>query len=318
MSKKHRLFIVDIKKIDCLALEKSVIENSIDLKSEFKRLFHGRGGCYEGFEFLTIDSIGDVLYVVMFGEVNLTLETELLKMLQNLYLSNKWSCVILQKRYILKQPSVILHGKLSDEVYAGEWGLKYKLNLLSSRNIGYFGDMKNARAFVKKNAKDKKVLNLFSYTCAFSIAALAGGATSVVNVDMSKGALSIGRINHHLNEFSTKNVKFMPYNILKSWNRIKKAGPYDMIIIDPPTFQKGSFIATNDYDKIVKKLHTLAHEGCVVLAATNSPDIDVKYITDIFTVHAKEFEFIKRLENPKSYPVIKLEKSLKNLIFVKQ
>ena len=47
--------------------------------------------------------------------------------------------------------------------------------------------MKNGRAFVRENAKDKNVLNLFSYTCAFSVAAKLGGARSVVNIDMSKG-----------------------------------------------------------------------------------------------------------------------------------
>ena len=178
--------------------------------------------------------------------------------------------------------------------------------------------MKNGRDFVRDNCKEKKVLNLFSYTCAFSIAALEGGALSVVNVDMSKGALSIGRANHHLNNLPTKQVQFMPYNILKSWNRIKKAGPYDVIIIDPPTFQKGSFVVTNDYDKIVKKLDSLSSENCLVLSSTNSPEVDSKYIVDIFTTHAPLFKFIKRLDNLETYPAINADRSLKNLIFIKE
>lgn len=298
-------------------LEKIIITNSSNKNEEFKRLFHGRGGCYDGFEFLTVDSIDKVLYIVFFNEINEKLEKELFEIFFNLYKTYDWDCVILQRRYILKEQSIVLYGEIPLEVSAIEFGLKYKLNLLSSRNIGYFGDMKNGREFVIKNAKDRKVLNLFSYTCPFSIAALRGDAKLVVNVDMSKGALTIGRTNHHINNFSTKDVKFMPYNILKSWSRIKKSGPYDLIIIDPPTFQKGSFVATNDYEKIVKRLNSLASDDCLVVAATNSPDINTQYIKDIFLNHAHEFTYIKRLDNNIEYPSVDSEKSLKNLIFKK-
>ena len=66
----------------------------------------------------------------------------------------------------------------------------------------------------------------------------------------------------------------MPYDILKSWSRIKKRSPYDIIIIDPPSFQKGSFAATKDYEKIIKNLMILANENCVVLSCLNAPELD--------------------------------------------
>ncbi len=296
-------------------LEKLIKQNYHGSKVDFKRLFHGRGSCYENWEFLTIDSIDSSLYVVFFSEVDEHLEIQLLEMIERLYASCNYSCVILQKRYILKEPAQVLFGELPSETFAYEFGLKYKLNLLSSRNHGFFADMKNGREFVLKNSKNKKVLNLFSYTCAFSLCAIKGDAKLVVNVDMSKGALTQGRANHHLNNLSTKDVQFMPYNILKSWNRIKKAGPYDLIIIDPPTFQKGSFIATKDYDKLIKKLNTLCSDSCTVLAASNSPDINSDYIRDIFTEHANDFQFVRRLEILDTFPSLNEERTLKNLIF---
>ena len=299
-------------------LENLIIKNYKTSTPEFKRLFHGRGGCYEGWEFLTIDSIDNILYIVYFSKIDDNLESKLQEMFSKIFETSKYTCVILQRRYLLKESSTVLFGKLEEDVYAIESTLKYKLNLLSSRNLGFFADMKNGREFVSQNSKDKKVLNLFSYTCAFSISAISAGAAQVVNVDMSKGALTTGRTNHHINDLSTKNVKFMPYNILKSWSRIRNAGPYDLIIIDPPTFQKGSFIATNDYDKIIKRLPSLAANDCVVLAATNSPDIGTKYIIDIFLNHANEFKYVKRLDNLDTFPSINNEKALKNLIFKKQ
>ena len=72
--------------------------------------------------------------------------------------------------------------------------------------------MKNGRQFVRENAKNKSVLNLFSYTCAFSIAASLGGASKISNIDMSKGALSIGRVNHHLNNLEMKGIS-LPFFI---------------------------------------------------------------------------------------------------------
>ena len=109
----------------------------------------------------------------------------------------------------------------------------------------------------------------------------------------------------------------MPYDILKSWSRIKKEGPYDIIIIDPPTLQKGSFEATKDYEKIIKRLDQLANEKCVVLACLNAPDLPSAFIKDIFKEFASDFVFEKRLENPETFVVIDDEKALKNLIFKK-
>jgi 23S rRNA (cytosine1962-C5)-methyltransferase len=175
--------------------------------------------------------------------------------------------------------------------------------------------MKNGRAYIQSIAKEKTVLNLFSYTCGFSLAALKGGAISVVNMDMAKGALSTGRINHQLNNLDTKNVKFYPHNILKSFGRIKRDGPFDIIIIDPPTFQKGSFEASKDYQKIIKKLEEFASVDCTVLACLNSPNLDKDFIINIFKEFAPSFTYIKQLENPEEFVTSQPQKALKNLVF---
>lgn len=75
------------------------------------------------------------------------------------------------------------------------------------------------------NSAQRKVLNLFAYTCAFSVAALKGGADEVVNMDMSKGALAIGKQNHLLNGL-TAGARFLGHDIFKSWGKLKKnSGP---------------------------------------------------------------------------------------------
>ena len=297
-------------------IKKHIEENSKDLTNEFKRLFHGRGGLYEGFKHLTIDSIDDILNVALyFEEEN---EAELLEMLRSFVASSRHNSLVVQRRYIKGSPSVVIVGELDDDIFVVENGMKIKLNLLSNRNSGYFADMKNGRKFVRENSKDKSVLNLFSYTCAFSIASMLGGAKKVSNIDMSKGALSTGRANHHLNDIDTRDVSFHPYNILKSFSRIKKKGPYDLIIIDPPTFQKGSFEATKDYRKIIMKLPQIASEDCTLLACLNSPDLDAEFIKELIKELAPSFKFVKRLENVKEFASKDEDRSLKNLVFQRE
>jgi len=282
---------------------------------EFTRLFHGRGGCYEGWEFLTVDSIDTVLSIAYFSEIDEALEKQLYALFERLSQTGAYEAIVLQRRYLPKSPSEVIFGSLRERLYARENGILYKLDLLNNQNNGFFADMKIGREFVCENAQGKRVLNLFSYTCAFSVVALKGGASSVVNVDMSKRVLETGRDNHRLNDVQVRGTRYMPYNILKSFSRIKKAGPYDLIIIDPPSFQKGSFAASKDYQKIIRRLDELASDECTVLSCLNSPSLDSQFILDLYKVEAPSFMFIKRLENMESFPSKESERALKNLVF---
>lgn len=297
-------------------IQKHLENNSKNTTNEFKRLFHGRGGLYEGWKHLTVDSIDDILSVALYSEEER--EIELLDMLKAFISSSRHQTIVLQRRFLQGSPSEVIVGELGENLYVVENGIKIKLNLLSNRNSGYFPDMKNGREFVKQNAKDKSVLNLFSYTCVFSLAAAFGGAKSVSNIDMSKGALSTGRVNHHLNDLEMRGISFHPYNILKSFSRIKKKGPYGLIIIDPPTFQKGSFEATKDYIKIITKLPQIASQDCTLLACLNSPDLDSEFIIQLVKEWAPSFKFVKRLKNVDEFASENEDRSLKNLVFKRE
>ena len=295
-------------------LQQLLVSNTHDITEEYTRLFHGRGNTYDGYRFLTVDSVGKVLFAVLFDADDR--EESIVSMLRDFYTrTGEWEALVLQRRYFQASPSEMIEGNLPTLSYALENNLKYHINFLNAQNIGFFPDMKNGRIFIRDHAQGKNVLNLFSYTCSFSVAAMAGGARSVVNVDMNKNVLSMGRENHRLNGIDTKNVEFMPYNILKSWSRIRKEGPYDLIIIDPPSFQKGSFAATNDYEKIIRHLDELAAQKCTVLSALNAPELDTAFIKNLFALHAPQFHYVERLETMESFPDEDEERSLKNLIF---
>ena len=303
-----------MNKINIEKLKEIILENLKDKSPEMKRVFHGRGNFYDDYNYLVIDSLNDILLATLFQEIPQDIEKQIINVLEEVYEEKQFKTLILQRRYKKDNLNEVLKGIVPKDSIAIENALKYKINF-SNQNIGIFPDMKVGREYIQSICKDKNILNLFSYTCAFSVAAISAKASKVVNVDMAKGALTTGRENHHLNNLDTKKVKFMPYDILKSWSRIKKEGPYDIIIIDPPTLQKGSFEATKDYEKIIKRLDQLANEKCVVLACLNAPEIPSAFIKDIFKEFASDFVFEKRLENPETFVVIDDEKALKNLIF---
>ena len=154
------------------------------------------------------------------------------------------------------------------------------------------------------------ILNLFAYTCGFSLFARRGGAEFIANVDMNKSVLATGMANHQINALDIKNISFWPYNILKAFPKLKKHAPYDIIIIDPPTHQKGSFIASKDYIKIVKKLPLLSHQNTTLLACINSPSFSKEELVSMIETNTS-FKYSDQIPNPSEYT----NSTLKSLIF---
>ena len=136
------------------------------------------------------------------------------------------------------------------------------------------------------------------------------GAKEVINIDMNKNVLKVGQKNHSINNLDLKGVKFLPKNILKSFSKIKQLAPYDIIIIDPPSFQKGSFIAIKDYQKILKRINEWANKNATLIAYVNSPTFLKE---DLINLVEKEshFKFKEEITPPKEYT----NSTLKSLIF---
>lgn len=291
-----------------------------EYQSEMRRLFHGRGQKWPGLEQITVDWVAENLIVTLFKPVDDAFLDTLKQQLVDFSYEEVWSQasgkgIGLQHRYEYGAPFDIITGDIAEEVIGVEDDLKYQLVLGKNQNMGIFLDMRHGRQWIKKRAKNKNILNLFSYTCGFSVAAIAGGAKSVVNVDMARGALSRGRDNHRLNDHDLSTVTFMGHDIFRSWGKITKFGPYDLIVIDPPSFQKGSFALTKDYKKILRRLPSLLCEGGEVLACVNSPAVSPDFLTISMNEEAPELIFIERLDNPEEFADIDEQASLKALVF---
>ncbi len=138
--------------------------------------------------------------------------------------------------------------------------------------------MATGRTYVRSIADGKTILNLFAYTCGFSVAAIAGGAKRVVNLDMNRRLLDRGRQNHLLNNQDLRNVAFLGHDLFKTFGRLKREGPFDLIILDPPFFQHGSFSAERDWPKMLRRLPELLVEHGEVLAAVSAPELGLSFL----------------------------------------
>ena len=287
---------------------------------ETRRLFHGRGRCWPGLEQLTVDWLQGVVLVSLFKEPDAGHLDALKQLLMTLVQSPSWRAsgahtLVLQHRYTLQSDTEWLVGEAVDEWTLIEGGLRYRVDLGRKQNNGLFLDMRYGRDWVRANAEGKRVLNLFAYTCGFSVAAIEGGAQHVVNLDMSRAALSRGRDNHRLNGHDMSKVTFLGHDLFKSWGKVKSTGPYDLVIIDPPSFQKGSFLLTKDYQRVVRRLPELLSENGTVLACMNDPALGSDFLIDGVTLDAPSLRFVQRLDNPPEFPDADAECGLKALVF---
>lgn len=291
--------------------------------SEVRRLFHGRGRCWQGLEQITVDWLQGQVLVSLFKEPDADFMQALDALLTALIETETWQAsgarsLLLQHRDRQGSPMDVLWGQSSDYQDVIESGLTYKLDLGRNQNNGLFLDMRYGRNWVREHAAGKRVLNLFAYTCGFSVAAIAGGAEYVANLDMAKAALSRGRDNHHLNNHDLKKVSFLGHELFKSWGKVRKLGPYDLIIIDPPSFQKGSFALTKDYQKILRRLPELLTADGIVLACVNDPTLTSQFLIDGMATEAPDMVFTQRLDNPPEFNDIEPEGGLKALVFERQ
>ncbi|UZE94634.1 class I SAM-dependent methyltransferase [Alkalimarinus alittae] len=270
---------------------------ALDSSQDSGRVFHGRGKSLSGFENITVEYLSGTLLVIMFGERSDEWIQDFAHQISDELKQHVSMDVLFQARYVKQAPVFNSNGEPVElEKIINEKHLKYQLHLGGSQNFGFFTDMANGREWVSRHSKNRKVLNLFSYTCSFSVAAVSGGAEKVVNIDMSSGALSVGRKNHQLNGLPIGQVLFQKLNILKSWGRIKRYGPYDLVIVDPPSFQKGSFSFSKDYRKMVSRLAEMTTANADVLFCLNDPFVTVEAFKQL--LESDSFEFLSRIENP--------------------
>lgn len=115
-----------------------------------------------------------------------------------------------------------------------ESGLRFRVDPSGGQKTGFFLDQRENRRLARSLAGGRRVLNLFSYTGAFGVYAAAGGATALMNVDVSQAAIDMARVNHSLNDLA---AEFAVADAFQ-WIRQQHRERYDLVVCDPPAFAK--------------------------------------------------------------------------------
>jgi 23S rRNA (cytosine1962-C5)-methyltransferase len=135
--------------------------------------------------------------------------------------------------------TVVIEGEApADEVEIAEGPLRFLVDLRGGQKTGFYLDQASNRAIAAEYCRGASVLNAFSYTGAFGVWALHGGAEHVLNMDSSAPALELARRNADLNGFrSTKALECMEADVFQALRALRDRGrQFDVIILDPPKF----------------------------------------------------------------------------------
>ena len=162
-----------------------------------------------------------------------------------------------------------------------ENGIRFAVYLNDGAMVGVFLDQRDVRKTIRdKYAKGKTVLNMFSYTGAFSVAAALGGAAKTTSVDLANRSLaktieqfSVNGIDHEAQDIIVEDVfKYFKY-------AVKKNMTFDLVVLDPPSFAKSkkhTFSAAKDYKDLLKEAIALTKPNGVIVASTNASNFDMK------------------------------------------
>jgi len=293
------------EKISVALALRSGLNLGIDSNTNTYRLIHGEG---DGLPGLIIDIYGEhaVIQAHTYGmhkvrmEIAEALKSEFGTELKTVYYKSK---------------SALHRTDVSDEFLLGdtvesvvlENNMKLNVNWVEGQKTGFFLDQRVNRALLGTYAKDKSVLNTFSYSGGFSISALLGGATNVVSVDVSKTAVELCDQNAELNNVS-ENHTAIAADVLAYLKDDEEN--YDIVVLDPPAFAKSlkkKHAATMGY----KRLNALGIQkvkpGGLLFTFSCSQVIDEPLFIHTVTAAAmevgRECQILHRLSQGPDHPV---------------
>ena len=166
-----------------------------------------------------------------------------------------------------------------------ENGVLYQVFMNDGLMTGIFLDQHEVRgSLVDGLAMGKSLLNMFSYTAAFSVAAAMGGASQTTSVDLAKRSRELSQAHFQANGISTDDHRFIVMDVFEYFKYAKrKALTYDVIVLDPPSFarnKKQTFSVAKDYHKLISQsLEILNPEG-IIIASTNAANVSRQKFTE--------------------------------------
>jgi 23S rRNA (cytosine1962-C5)-methyltransferase len=211
-----------------------------------------------------------------------------------------------QARATARSGATLVVGPSTPVLEVHEHGLALEVRPEAQLNAGLFLDMRDLRERLRARAKHTRMLNLFCFTGTLGLAAYAGGASEIVQIDTSKSALNWARANFARNQklgqgamrFIAEDARtFVDKEIRR---RARGGSPYDIIVVDPPSFgvsKRRSFSFARDLDELLCGCVTLlAPSGTLVVTANNRSTTALEIKKLLTTAVQQQGRAVKQLE----------------------
>ncbi|QRN85957.1 class I SAM-dependent rRNA methyltransferase [Clostridia bacterium] len=198
----------------------------------------------------------------------------------------------------------------SDEFFVKENKVRYRVNLDDGAMYGIFLDQREVRrALIERYARGRAVLNTFSYTGAFSVAAKAGGATKTVSVDLANRSRSMTEDNFRLNAIDLSEETIIVEDIYNYFRYAKKKQLlFDMIILDPPSFSRSKkkiFQAEKDYQELIEMAIAVAGKDAILILSTNCSTLKLgkfrQFASQAFKKSGRRYRIVEEFRNPEDF-----------------
>jgi 23S rRNA (cytosine1962-C5)-methyltransferase len=243
------------------------------------RVINGEGDAVPG---ITVDKYGDYLVAHLFTPASEPLRDWLYDALEATY---RPKAIYEQKRYKPlagsenkegpRGPATLARGEVAPvELEVQEGGLKFIVDVTAPLGTGLFPDLREGRRVVGERAKGRRVLNLFSYTGAFSVWAARGGAKQVTSVDLAQKAHARARRNLQLNGLPEAAHEMIAGDAFKVLAKMAERGTrFDLIVLDPPSFAQAKgrvFSVQRDYRELVSAALAVAAPDTLLACVSNT------------------------------------------------
>ena len=276
------------------------------------RLFSGEN---EGLPGVTVDRYGEFVVVQWLSSGALAWRDELLEAITATVSPRG---IYEQKRVrslggqAAPEPAVKVAGEEAPlEIVVEEDGCRFGVDVTAPLGVGFFPDMRLGRDAVARRAADRRVLNLFSYTGAFSVRAAKAGASEIVSVDTSAKVHARARRNFELSGLDPNRNELITADAMKTLERFAdRKRSFDIVVCDPPTFSHGPgkpFSATSDLGQLAGAAAAVLVPGGLLAFATNaaklSPAEVDRALAEGVSASGHELRIIERHSLPADFPV---------------
>lgn len=155
-----------------------------------------------------------------------------------------------------------------------EHGVRYAIDLMMNRDASFYLDTRSLRRWLLDHAAGKSVLNTFAYTGSLGVAAVAGGASRVLQTDLNRRFLNFAKTSHTLNGFPIDKRAFQSADFWSFINRLKRADErFDIAIIDPPFFSRtkdGTVDLASSTTRLINKVRPVVADGGRIVIINNA------------------------------------------------